>query len=121
MTIVANLTSDPVQAVSLLLPDGSKAIWTLTYRPQQKGWSWDLTWSNPNNPTSPFNLLGQRLTTHPNILRQFKNQIGFGIMVAAVGNAEPLLQTSFVDGSTTVYLLAAADVAQVESTIFPGF
>ena len=120
MNIVQNLTDDPNQSSSLLLLDGSSAVLTLYYRPQQTGWFYDLQWSNPKNPTAPFNLYGQRLVTSPNLLRQYQNIIQFGLMVQTVNQAEPLAQSNLIDGTTTIYLLSAADIAAQEALIYPG-
>jgi len=117
---ISGITADPIQQLGLLLPDGSQVQWTLTYRPQQQGWYYDISWPNPTNPTSPFNLQGVRLVCSPNILRQYRNQIPFGIMISTVGSVEPVNPGDFQNGVVTAILLAAADVALVESTLFPG-
>jgi hypothetical protein len=120
MTILTTLTQDPNQANPIILPDGSKAVWTLYYRPQQKGWTYDLSWSNPLNPALAFSLRGQRLVAGPNIIRQFRNQLPFGLMVQTAGQVEPIAQTTFTDGTTTVYVLDPQDVTSIETQIFAG-
>jgi hypothetical protein len=61
--------------------------------------------------------MGQRLVTSPNILWQFRNQLPFGLAVVTTANAEPLNQTDLSDGTTIVYLLEGADLADF-ATLF---
>lgn len=115
MNVVTGLTDQPNQHSTLILADGSTVDLTLFYRPQQLGWFYNLSWSSP---TINFILNGMRLATSPNFLRQYKNQIPFGLMLVTAGNAEPLNQTDLSDGTCTLVLLNAADVAAVESAWF---
>ena len=113
MTIIAGLTSQPKQQMTLQIADGSNASFYLEYVPQQLGWFFNLVWG-----ATVIN--GGRLTTFPNILRQWQNVLPFGIAVMAAASVEPLNQTDLSDGTVVLLLLTADDVALVEAAAFPG-
>jgi hypothetical protein len=113
MKTITGLTDQPKQQTGLVLSDGSRAVLTLEYRANQLGWFYDITWDS-------FTLNGQRLVTSPNILRQFRNKLPFGIAVVTTDNVEPLRQTDFAAGVATLYLLDSTDVSDIETTVFGG-
>ena len=116
-SILQGLTDQPKQQWPITLPEGSTATMYLEYRPQQNGWFYDLVWDgvNPN-----WQLLGMRLVTHPNILRQYRNQITFGLTVSTPDGTDPTGQEDLVNGKCTLLLLDAADVLTIEGAYFPG-
>lgn len=113
MTIVTGITSQPKQQMTLQIADGTQASFYLEYREQQTGWFWDLTWG-------AHTINGNRLTTFPNILRQWKNILPFGLSVVAPSGVDPLNPTDFIDGTIFLLQLTASDVVVVEQTVFPG-
>lgn len=113
MTTLAGLSSQPKQQSSFVLPDGSQVSLYLEYRPQQIGWFFDLVWQQNT-------LEGLRLTTFPNILRQWERIFPFGLAVVGKNNAEPLNVTDFIDGTVTILVLDAEDLATIERTAFIG-
>jgi hypothetical protein len=113
MNLLLGFTDQPKQQTTIVTADGTPATLLLEYKPNQLGWFYDLTWGN-------FTVLGQRLPSSPNALRQFRNQINWGLAVISKDNVEPTTQEVFVDGTTQLYLLDEADVALVESTVYPG-
>lgn len=113
MTIITGITGQPKQQMTLQIADGTQASFYLEYREQQSGWFWDLTWGD-------HVINGNRLTTFPNILRQWKNILPFGIGVVSSGNVEPLNLTDFIDATVILLQLTAADVSTIEATVFPG-
>jgi hypothetical protein len=115
MNLITGITDSPSQVFTLPIQDGSSAVITLTYRPQQFGWFFNLVW---NGLSQTFTLNSVRLTTFPNVLRQYRNQLPFGLWCAVIGNAEPTYQNDFLTGRATLYLLAPADVAAIESQVF---
>lgn len=113
MNLISGLTDDPAQNVTITLPDGSTAILSLDYSPQQAGWFFGVQY-----PTNGFNVTGQRLCTFPNVLQQFQNAIPFGMACSTSGDVEPTGQETFVDGTTDLYLLNSNDVAYVNDVVF---
>lgn len=117
MTIIGGITDASPQQLTVQLPDGSNVTLTMRFVPQQLGWFYDISW---DGPTPAFTVNGNRLVTYPNIMRQFRNVIPFGITCSTIDGLEPLEQSTFVDGTTTLILLNAAEVASIEATYFPG-
>lgn len=112
--ILTNLTSDAKQQTTLLLDDGSQATLLLEYRPNQLAWFYDLTWGD-------LAIKGQRLVPSPNIIRQFRTRLPFGIAILTAGNVELMSQQDFTNGNATVYQLDATDVTDVETAGFLGY
>jgi hypothetical protein len=113
MTIVTGITSQPKQQLSLVLDDGSTVTALLEYRPQQIGWFADFTWGS-------WIARGVRLTSSPNMLRQYRQVIPFGLAIIMANNVDPLNVADFADGSATVFLLNPEDVQLVEDSAFVG-
>lgn len=117
MDLVTGISNQPAQVFNLTPSDGSTATITLAYRPQQKGWFFDLTW-NGTNPATTIN--GFRLSTFPNVLRQFRNVLSFGLACVTADDQEPMGQDDFSSAYARLYLLTPEDVANVEALVFPG-
>ncbi len=113
MNLLQGFTDQAKQQTTLVLADGSRAVLVLEYRPNQIGWFASLTYGE-------FRLNGQRLVSSPNYLRQWREQIPFGLSVLGVNNADPLRQTDLSDGTVTLYLLDQPDVEAVEAAVYPG-
>lgn len=111
MNLLGGFTDQPKQTTSIVLADGSKATLALEYRPNQLAWFYDLAWSD-------LEIKGLRLVASPNVVRQFRLQIPFGLAVITAGNVDPVDQESLVNGSASIFLLDAADVLDVEAAVF---
>lgn len=104
MLLIQQVTQDPLQKQTLVLPDGTTLTLVLYFRPQQLGWFInELTYGD-------FTLRGVRITNSPNILYQFKNQIPFGLGCFSTANREPSLQEDFSSGASKLYILTQAEV-----------
>ena len=114
MKIIQGITDAPNQQMDVLIEGGTVATLTLYYREQQQAWFYDINW-NGN-----FICSGRQVVVHPNMLRQFRNLIPFGLAAFSPSNLEPLSQNAFADGTGTLVLLNATDVTNAESTFFPG-
>jgi hypothetical protein len=112
MYLVQQVTSDPLQVQTLILPDGSSLNMTTYFIPLQYGWFiTSLVYGS-------FTLNGLRITVSPNMLRQFKNQIPFGLACYSNGAArEPSQQQDFSSNAFSLYILDAAEVAQYEQVL----
>ncbi len=58
---------------------------------------------------------GARITNNPNFLRQFKNQIPFGMACFTEEEREPTLIEDFSSESSKLYILTEAEVDQYEN------
>lgn len=117
MQTVTGISNQPTQVFNLVPEDGSTVTLTLTYRPQQMGWFYDLVW-NGTDPATTIN--GRRVSNFPNLLRQFKNVLSFGIACVTADGHEPLGQNDFASGYAQLLLLSPADLAAIEAQVFPG-
>ena len=115
MQQVTGISEAPAQIITLTLEDGSAITVTLEYRPQQLGWFFSVLW-NGSDPATQIN--GLRMTVFPNVLRQWRNLLPFGLACITQDNREPMAADAFSSGYATMLLLDAADVARVEADIF---
>lgn len=114
MFIIQQVTQDPLQKQTLILPDGTSLTLTIYFVPMQYGWFiTSLVYGS-------FTLTGLRITVSPNMLRQFKNQIPFGLACYANASGlgrEPSQQEDFSSSAFSLYLLDQAEVAQYEEIL----
>lgn len=115
MQIVTGITTQPSQQLALTLDDGTLVGVLLTYIDQQTGW-----FANFTGPFACMPINGLRLTASPNVLRQWKRILDFGLGIARVDGTDPLLIGDLADPQTTILLLNSSDLATIESTLYPG-
>lgn len=109
MLQITQLTSNAKQNQNLILQDGTSIFIEIEYKPQQLGWF--IT----NLAYRSFSVQNIRITTSPNMLRQFKNQIPFGMACFTVANQDPTLQEDFSSNRSQLYILTADEVAAYEA------
>lgn len=113
MQLIPNLTAEPAQKQTIVLPDGTKVTMRIQFRANQYGWYFDeLSWST-------FTLRGLRISNSPNMLHQWRNGIPFGIACFTAGNREPTQQQDFSSGAAKLYVLSQAEVEEY-TTILRG-
>lgn len=117
MKTLTGLTDQANQQMSIVLPDGTPVTLIMNFYPQQNAWFFDLAWQGI---AAPFTLLGCQMVTSPNLLRQYRRLLTFGLAVFTIDNVEAETQTAFIDGTATLVLLDAADVIEIETAVFPG-
>lgn len=108
MLLIQQVTSDTLQKQTIVLEDGSSFTITLYFMPLQYGWFiQELIYGD-------FILRGVRVTNSPNILRQWKNKIPFGISCISKENREPYFIDDFSSGSSSLYVLTESEVQAYE-------
>ena len=108
MRLIQQVTSDTRQKQSITLPDGSIVQLSIYFMPMQYGWFIDeLVYGD-------FILKGLRITNSPNMLRQWKNKLPFGLACISKGDREPMLQEDFSSGNSNLYLLSEDEVQAYE-------
>lgn len=75
----------------------------INYNSSRQGWFLDLVSEN-------FSIYGIRITSVPNILRQWKKKLGFGIGVITENKSEPFFIEDFNTGRAKMYLLEPDDL-----------
>jgi len=111
MLLVQNITSAPLQRQTLVLADGSTLTIILYFRDQQTGWFFNSI----TNATQGFQVNGLRVTTSPNMLRQWRNVINFGLGCFVDGKREPTEQQDFLSGVAKLYILTQSEVQDYET------
>lgn len=112
MKKLTQINSDPKQQVIFVLDDQTTFTFYLEYRRNTQGWYFSLTYD-----TKDFEIDEQRLTNHPNILRQFKNILPFGLMCYLPDGTEPMYIDDFTNNRVQLYILNASDVEEIEDLI----
>lgn len=114
MYLIQQVTADPLQQQTLILPDGSSILLQVYFRPMQYGWFInELSWDT-------FTLKGLRITNSPNMLNQFRNQLPFGLGCFSIANREPSQQEDFLSGASKLYLLSEDEVAEYAEFLRDG-
>ena len=109
MKLITQITSDPKQKLVVLLDDGTQFELKIEFKPQQFGWFiTSLVYGDV------LTITGMRICVTPNLLRQFKNQISFGLACYSTASREPTLQEDFSSGAAQLFLLSEAEVQQFE-------
>lgn len=106
--IQINLSEAPKQQFNAPITGGyDTAEIYLEFKPLQNAWFMDLTWGD-------FVLKNERVSNSPNLLRQFRDLIPFGIFVAGRDDIDPLLITSWT-GDNEFWILDSTDLEYVET------
>lgn len=116
MLPILNLTNDPNQKMTLVLPDGTKLVLQLQYVASQDGWFY----TSITNAGQNFQLGITRICVIPNALRQFKNLINFGLTCVTQSGREPTQLDDFSSGAFQLFVLTQAEVLQYEAALKAG-
>ncbi len=108
MLLIKEITEDPRQKHTLILPDGSQFAMSLEFKPLQLGWF--VT----NFTYGDFIINNFRIVTLPNMLRQWKNRLRFGLGCFTNDTSEPTQIQDFSSGRAKLYVLTAEEVDQYE-------
>lgn len=108
MNLINQITNDTRQKQSVPLEDGTTFNISIYFVPMQKGWFIEeLTYGD-------FKVTCMRIVNSPNILRQFKNKLPFGLACISNEDREPALQNDFISGASNLYVLSEAELEQYE-------
>lgn len=112
MFILNNLTDNALQQLVLTGIPGVQVNMQLRFMPRVQRWFADFTYLDTV-------INGVALAASPNILRQWKNNIPFGIGCVRSDGLDPYTITDFSSGASSIYLLDSDEVAEVEAQFFP--
>jgi hypothetical protein len=113
MLLINSITNDPMQQMTLTGIPGLLIDVTLRFMPRIQTWDMDVVCGN-------FTAQGIPLLCGPNIMRQWRNIVSFGIGITNNYFLDPFTLTDFSSGNSQFYLLNSTDVATVEATFFDG-
>lgn len=111
MLQVDNLSDDADQLTRVVLSDGSLVVIELFYRAATQRWTADVT-------RGTFTVNNINLCVHPNLLRDWRNVIPFGLACTSTDGGDPVLLEDFANGRVQLFVLEAADVGAVETNVF---
>lgn len=112
MLQITEFTDSASQTCQITLEDSSDTVqFDLQFLPTQNSWYFNFAYNG-------LTCNGLKLVLSPNILRCFKTQIPFGLMVVANDGIDPYQVTDFVDGRVNVFILNKTEVAQFESVVY---
>lgn len=99
MYLIQNISADPYQKQSLILPNGDRLV--LTFYFSSMFYSWYISSMVHKNLT----LNNIRIYNSLNILTQWSNRIPFGIACITQDNREPSLIQDFSSGVSKLYII----------------
>lgn len=112
MKVISGISSDYNQKFKLTLTNGNSVDCALSFYPNQVGWYISFAYEGIVCST-PL-----RLTVCPNILREYKNRLPFGIGCSTTDNNEVMYVDDFESGRASLLLLDENDVDYVEDTLY---
>lgn len=111
MLYINKITADPQQSLNLTGIPGQSISMTLRFMPRIQRWTMGIIYTGGS-------IQGIAVVTSLNLLRQFKNNIPFGIACIRVDGLDPYTINDFAFQTSNLYLLDAADVAAIEAGYF---
>ena len=111
MKKIVNISNKPKQHISLKTDSGENVDFYLEYKPRVESWFLSFKYKEieANNLT---------VCLHPNILRQFRKNIDFGIGFMSDSKVEPFSIDDFKLNKCQMILLSPDDVNNIESNIY---
>ena len=109
MKLIDSITADAKQNFTLIGENRQRIKFYLYYLPTQQSWFFDISYGK-------IDLNGAQLTVGPNILRNYSNNIDFGLAVTSTNGLDPFYLEDFSNGRIRLYLLNQAEVDIVEAS-----
>lgn len=108
MFYVQDITNYPTQNKVMNLADGSQITITMAFVPMQK--SWVIRYLEYGD----FIVRNVKMVKNPNILRQFKNIIPFGIAIDSTQDRDPMFVEDFSTQTFSMFILSREEVQAYE-------
>lgn len=110
MRQITTLNDEYKQKFKFPISGYSDVFISIEFKPNQFAWFMNLTWDD-------FVLNNERLGVHPNLLRQFRNILKFGICITHPAHLDPYDRTAWLNG-WSFYMLDEDDIEYVEDTFY---
>lgn len=111
---INGITSDPYQTFNIDVPETSEKLYLeLRYFSTQMMWCLNFQYKDITEN-------GIKLTLSPNILRNYRNIIPFGLSVYAEDTIYPLSIDDFETGRVKLYILPETYVNNLEECLYNG-
>lgn len=111
MIQITGLTNSTRQRFSMEVGNGKSVEFALRFMPTQLSWYFDFTYDDEL-------YSGHKLVLGQNILRCYKSQVDFGLMVTSTDKVEPFNEEDFSNERVILYLLDQDEVTQIEQEVY---
>lgn len=112
MNVITTLTQYPNQLHTLVLEDNNTAEMKLFYCARMQSWFINLNYED-------VTINGIKLVLHPNILRQFRRYLPFGLSIYTEGDlVEPFEIEAFSSGRVKIGILNSDEIKEIETDIY---
>ncbi len=110
---IQSLTNFANQITQLQLLDGSIAVMELIYQGATERWVMNVSYGD-------VVINGINLCCYPNVLRQWKETLPFGLACVTADQTDPVDINDFATGRAQIYLLDQTDIVEIDSSVFAG-
>lgn len=107
MIILNSLTNYPAQKFKVVGENKEQISIVLRYMPSVQQWKMDIS-------SGDFKAYGVVLVNSPNILRQWKNILSFGLAVSSIDGADPIYLDDFSKGRIVLSVLNTIEKDVIE-------
>ncbi len=114
MIIITEITDDPKQKFTVQREDNETFTLELEFLEQQERWIYSIS----NLVNSDIVINGNSIVSNPNLLRQFKRILDFGISCTSADGVDPSFIDDFSSGRVELGILTAAEVQEIEDDFF---
>lgn len=111
MIFIDRISNAPKQSYTLNGPNNEQIKFFLWYAPSQQTWFFSIQYLD-------ITIRGLQFVVGPNILRNYRNLIPFGLAVTSIDGLDPLYISDFTVGRISAFLLSQAEVDEIEDNYF---
>lgn len=111
MQEVTNISSATRQRMQIILDNGDTVDFRLRFCPRMEAWYFSFEYNE-------LVCNDLKVCIHPNILRQFRRLIPFGIAFISEFQVEPFQTESFSSGACNMYILDKEEVQEIEEEFY---
>ena len=111
MQKLTGLTEDSKQNLLFYLENDEVSEIDLEFRDNVRGWFYGIKYNN-------FVIKNRKLVNSPNIIRQYKNILPFGISAISNDKLDPLFLSDFVNERIQIFILEKNEVLEIETEFF---
>lgn len=111
MRYIDKITDGSKQKFILVSETGEKIDFYLYFMPSQNSWFFNISYGD-------FTASGLKVSCSPNMLRQWRNKIDFGLACISLNDYDPRTLNAFTSGETQLCLLNSDDVSNIEGVFF---
>ena len=110
MKQITALTDSPIQSLIIVDELGNNFNLNLRWQDLTSSWYYDLIYSDSN-----FSLMGCKLVTNLNLLKQWKNILPFGLACLSSDGQDPFSQEDFANNRINLFTLTPTDLSDIKN------